>query len=307
MSKQYRVSLPASRLELTQVLARLQEDVLEEPDRQLLMRLVQQLLGSSGGTPSPEPPTAAGKNESALMAGWSETTSPEQEAHTSERPGHGRRSASDYPGAKRVSCHDPLRQAGDRCGCGGKLYEAKTPAVFLRFTGQPLVGATCYEQTVLRCSSCQQRFPAPLPEGVPAEKYDATADVAIVMAKYAAGLPFHRLAQMQEAFGVPLPPSVQWERAETVADALLPVVPKPLLDNRALWSGIWRDVDSETEPAGRSEMMMSALFASSLLGRVLRTPIGDASRQHTVQHDQHRMSDRQNSALLPATRRELLE
>jgi transposase len=95
--------------------------------------------------------------------------------------------------------------------------------VFLRFTGQPLVGATCYEQTVLRCSACQQRFPAPLPEGVPAEKYDATADVAIVMAKYAAGLPFHRLAQMQAAFGVPLPSSVQWERAEAVADALLPV------------------------------------------------------------------------------------
>jgi hypothetical protein len=41
MSKQYRVSLSASRTELTQVLTRLQEDALEEPDRQLLMRLVQ--------------------------------------------------------------------------------------------------------------------------------------------------------------------------------------------------------------------------------------------------------------------------
>src|SRR3954470_4599899 len=223
MSKQYRVSLPASRTELAQVLARLQDDTLQEPDRQLLMHLVQQLLGSSAGTPSSGPPATVGGKEFEPTASSSETTSPEQEAHTSERPGHGRRSASDYPGAKRVSCHDPLRQAGDRCGCGGKLYEAKTPAVFLRFTGQPLVGATCYEQTVLRCSSCQQRFPAPLPEGVPAEKYDATADVAIVMAKYAAGLPFHRLAQMQEAFGVPLPASVQWERAETVANALLPV------------------------------------------------------------------------------------
>lgn len=76
---------------------------------------------------------------------------------------------------------------------------------------------------MLRCSRCRQRFPAPWPEGVPAEKYDATADVAIVMAKYAAGLPFYRLAQRQEAFGVSLPPSVQWERAEAVADALLPV------------------------------------------------------------------------------------
>jgi transposase len=225
MSKQYRVSLSASRLELTQVLARLQEDALEEPDRQLLMRLVQQLLGSSGGSPSPEPPSSpvAGKNESGLTAGSSETTSPEQEINEAKRPGHGRRSVDDYPGAQRVSCQDPLRQPGDRCACGGKLYETKTPTKFLRFTGQPLVGATCYEQTVLRCSACQQRFPAPLPEGVSAEKYDATADVAIVMAKYAAGLPFHRLAQMQEAFGVPLPESVQWERAEAVADALLPV------------------------------------------------------------------------------------
>src|SRR4051794_24417971 len=223
MSKQYRVSLPASRLELTQVLARLQEEALEEPDRQLLMRLVQQLLGSSAGTPGSGPPTAIGKKEPELIAGSSEIARPEQETQESKRPGHGRRSVDDYPGAKRVSCHDPLRQAGDRCACGGKLYETKTPAQFLRFTGQPLVGATCYEQTVLRCSSCQQRFPAPLPEEVPAEKYDATADVAIVMAKYAAGLPFHRLARRQQSFGVPLPESVQWERAEAVADALLPI------------------------------------------------------------------------------------
>lgn len=221
MSKQYRVSLPASRTELTHVLARLQDDTLQEPDRQLLMRLVQQLLGSSAGTPVSGPPT--GKPESALTAGSTEIARPEQESNGSKRPGHGRRSVDDYPGAKRISCHDPLRQAGDRCPCGGKLYEAKTPAVFLRFTGQPLVGATKYEQVFLRCSSCQQRFTAPLPDGVPAEKYDATADVAMVMAKYAAGLPFHRLARMQQSLGVPLAESVQWERCEIVADALLPI------------------------------------------------------------------------------------
>jgi hypothetical protein len=42
MSKQYRVSLPASRADLSQVLAHLQDDTLQESDRQLLMRLVQQ-------------------------------------------------------------------------------------------------------------------------------------------------------------------------------------------------------------------------------------------------------------------------
>ncbi|MEJ7708815.1 MAG: transposase [Pyrinomonadaceae bacterium] len=55
------------------------------------------------------------------------------------------------------------------------------------------------------------------------EKYAASCDVAITLAKYAAGLPFYRLAQLQTAFGVPLPASVQFERVEEVADAVLPV------------------------------------------------------------------------------------
>src|SRR3954452_1752901 len=218
MSKQYRVSLPASRSELAQVLERWQEDALEESDRQLLMRLLQQLLGPTAGTPSGGPPPAPAPD--------SPTTASPDRLTSEPKPlvrGHGRRSAADYLGAQRVVCTDPQRQAGDQCPCGGRLYDTNMPAQFVRFVGQPLVGATCYEQRVLRCSACQQRFPAPLPEGVPAEKYDATADVAIVMAKYAAGLPFYRLAQMQEAYGVPLPASVPWERAEAVAEALLPV------------------------------------------------------------------------------------
>ena len=58
---------------------------------------------------------------------------------------------------------------------------------------------------------------------VPSEKYDATADVAIALAKYQAGLPFHRLARVQAGFGIPLPESVQFARCEAVADAALPV------------------------------------------------------------------------------------
>jgi transposase len=177
-----------------------------------LARLKQLLFGSPPDPPSSPPPAAPTASTDR------ETAPPEV-----QRSGHGRRSSSDYSGAVRVRCTDPQRQAGDRCACGGRLYDTNEPAIFLRFTGQPLVGATPYEQSVLRCSSCQQRFTAPLPEGVPAEKYDATADVAIAMAKYATGLPFHRLARMQQALGVPLSASVQWERCEAVADALLPV------------------------------------------------------------------------------------
>ncbi len=143
-----------------------------------------------------------------------------------KRAGHGRLPAAAYTGARVEQCIDPKLKAGDTCPdavCTGRLYDTKTPAVLIRLTGQPIVGATRYEQEVLRCSSCQTRFTAPLPSGVPPEKYDATADVAIALAKYQAGLPFHRLARVQDSFGVPLPESVQFARCEAVADAALPV------------------------------------------------------------------------------------
>lgn len=59
-------------------------------------------------------------------------------------------------------------------------------------------------------------------EEVAPEKYDATCDVSLALAKYGAGLPHYRIARLQESYGVPLPESVQFERCESVADAALP-------------------------------------------------------------------------------------
>src|SRR4051812_30990990 len=185
-----------------------------------LARLKRLLFGPPSDPPSSPPPASPGSAELSVAA---PVPAPEPKP---KPPGHGRLPGSAYAGATSVCFLHPPLHPGAGCpdpGCGGRLFDTTVPAIFIRLTGQPLVGATRYEQQVLRCSACQQRYTAPLPEGVAAEKYDATADVAIVMAKYAAGLPFHRLAQMQEAYGVPLSPSVQWERAEAVADALLPV------------------------------------------------------------------------------------
>lgn len=143
-----------------------------------------------------------------------------------KRPGHGRMAASAYTGAQVVICQHPNLKAGDHCldpFCRGHLYPVIPPTIFIQLTGQPLVGATRYEQAVLRCSACQERFTAPLPAGVAPEKYDATCDVSLAIARYGAGLPLHRLARLQETFGVPLPESVQFERCEAVADAALPV------------------------------------------------------------------------------------
>lgn len=140
--------------------------------------------------------------------------------------GHGRLKADAYMGAEQVGCRHEELQVGGGCpgaGCRGKLYRLSEGVVLVRLTGQPLVGATRYDQEVLRCGSCQTRYVAPLPAGVAAEKYDVTADAAMVVAKYGAGLPFHRLARMQAGFGIPLPEAVQWERAEALAQVALPV------------------------------------------------------------------------------------
>ena len=72
-------------------------------------------------------------------------------------------------------------------------------------------------------AACADRFTAPLPEDVPDQKWDETADVALVMSRYSSAVPFHRTEQLQQMAGVPLSSSVQFERCEHVADALLPV------------------------------------------------------------------------------------
>jgi len=95
--------------------------------------------------------------------------------------------------------------------------------VFIRLEGRPIISATQYEQQVLRCSACAERFTARLPEGTPAQKYDPTADVAIALYKYGAGLPFYRQARLQAMCGVPLAESVQYERCARVAACVRPV------------------------------------------------------------------------------------
>jgi hypothetical protein len=94
---------------------------------------------------------------------------------------------------------------------------------FIRFTARPPIDATLYEQQVLRCRLCEARFAASLPEGVPAIKYDETADVMMVLLKYGEGMPFYRLASLQALMGVPLPASTQFMRCEAVLDQVYPV------------------------------------------------------------------------------------
>src|SRR6266542_1329864 len=142
-----------------------------------------------------------------------------------KRKGHGRRAASEYSGARIVKCRHERLKAGDDCpaSCGGRLYDLNEPTALMQFTGRPLITATKYEREALRCAKCQQRYVAPLPEGVTEERYDPSCDATIAMMKAGAGLPWHRLSGLQAMGGVPLSEATMWERCEATADAALGV------------------------------------------------------------------------------------
>jgi transposase len=241
--------------EIEALILRLKQYNLEQRDAQLLERLLRLVLSMasllqqknasikrlkrmifgpssdarSGSRTKPQENNQEQEASLSTQPGSNSSSQTQPSSHCLKKPsrkGHGRNSASAYTGAPVLPCQHAQLKPGSGCpdqGCTGHLYDTNDPAIFIRLTGQPLVGATQYHQQVLRCSACQQRFTAPLPEGVAPEKYDATADVAIAMAKYAAAMPYYRLARLQAGFGVPLPSSVQFQRCEAVANALLPV------------------------------------------------------------------------------------
>ena len=191
-----------------------------------IKRLKRLLFGPSSEKRTWATATAAEKEQPSSSAEEGPQPSSDSSAPEQKRRGHGRRSSTAYTGATVIECQHQQLQVGDACPsspCPGHLYDLHSPSILIRLEGQPLIGATRYEQQVLRCSACQERFTAPLPAGVVPQKYSPSCDVAMAVARYGTGLPFHRLARMQAAFGVPLPESVQFARCERVADALLPV------------------------------------------------------------------------------------
>jgi hypothetical protein len=168
-------------------------------------------------------------NEATKASGDPDAQTEQNFAERTEKPhrrGHGHRAASEYSGARKVHCRHGQLKAGDNCPsplCGGRLYDLNEPTILLQFTGNPLITTTNYEREVLRCAKCQDRYVAPLPEGVQEDRYDPTCDATIAVMKYGGGLPWYRQSGLQVMAGVPLAESTMWERCEATADAALSV------------------------------------------------------------------------------------
>src|SRR5215831_4142050 len=106
----------------------------------------------SGAEESSQADSPKGSASSSTCEGYSST----QEVRRLKRPGHGRKGASDYPGARLVRLNHPEMAPGDPCpesGCEGHLHQLEQPKVKIYLTGQPLITATKYERPVLRCSA----------------------------------------------------------------------------------------------------------------------------------------------------------
>lgn len=130
----------------------------------------------------------------------------------SPNKGHGRNGARAYVAARKVVIAAKLA-CGDACPeCArGRVYAQRQPKTLVRVVGQAPLEATVYEMERLRCNACGQVFTAEPPEGIGAEKYDATAIAMVALLKYGAGVPFTWLERIEAQLGIPLPAPTQWE------------------------------------------------------------------------------------------------
>ena len=166
-----------------------------------------------------------------------------------------------------VVAHRHLK-AGDHCpGClKGKIYGHQPPARLVRLIGQAPIAATVYELEKLRCNLCGEIFTAEAPPDVGPDKYDATAASMIAVLKYGAGVPFARLASLQQRVEIPLPEATQWEIVHEVAMVMQPAFHE-LLRHAAQGEVVYNDDTSVPVLALRRERVdgRTGVFTSGIV------------------------------------------
>jgi transposase len=170
-----------------------------------------------GGKDSESPRSASAAVSTAVVVAT------ENAAETPPK-GHGRNGADAYTGAEKIAVPHESLEAGDPCPkCDkGTVYETGRPGVLVRLVGQAPIQAKVYELQKLRCNLCGVVFTARSPDGVGAEKYDATVGSMIGLLKYGTGMPFNREEKLQGSLGIPLPASTQWEIVHAKAERIEP-------------------------------------------------------------------------------------
>ena len=131
---------------------------------------------------------------------------------TEKAKGHGRRGVNDYPGAEVVACQHTLKANDDCPLCQQGPLELRAPKIRVQFDGGTALSAKRYELEQLHCTHCPFVTTASPPEEVDlSEKYTAKANATLAYLHYGMGLPYYRIARMQDMLGVPIAVSTQSE------------------------------------------------------------------------------------------------
>src|SRR5277367_1671495 len=154
------------------------------------------------------------------------SSSTEAESAEPKSAGHGRKAASAFTGAEKISVQHAQLKPSDPCPeCReGRVYRQKEPKTLIRIVGQAPVKATVFEMERLRCNACCQMFTAEEPANLGTDKYDTTAVAMIALLKYGTGMPFNRMERLETQLGIPLPAATQWELMGPAAGSLEPIL-----------------------------------------------------------------------------------
>jgi hypothetical protein len=150
----------------------------------------------------------------------------------------GRYGRNDYPGADRSNVRHPELNPDDPCPeChDGKLREIE-PGVDYDWQGQSPIHLHIYLLQRFICHRCKEIFTAPSPVAETAKTVDdsddavkvtkcnrnAMANAVIACLRFMFGIPFYRLAKIQDRMGIGLPEANQYAMIAQVYDAALPV------------------------------------------------------------------------------------
>jgi transposase len=204
--------------ELDQIIDRGSQAPLSESDGRKLKAALHTMAERLSANRSTE------KTRAVLKEPQTSVSAQQPEKAESRRAGHGRNSAVQFTGARKIVVSHFALKPGDACPecLRGKVYRQKQPATLVRVVGRPPLEATVFERQRLRCNACGQIFTAEAPAAAGADKYDATAIAILALLKYGAGTPFHRLQRLQQQLGMPLPAATQWELLKVAAPNLQP-------------------------------------------------------------------------------------
>jgi len=151
---------------------------------------------------------------------------------------NGRYGRNDYPGADRTEVKHPHLCEGDQCPeCHqGKLREIE-PGVDYDWQGHSPIHLHIYLLQRFICHKCKSYFTAPSPIAESAKTVDdsgdkvkvtkcnrnALANAVVACLRFMFGIPFYRLAKIQDSLGIGLPEANQYAMVEQVYDAARPV------------------------------------------------------------------------------------